>query len=215
MTDRPDPSPQSTTRRRTVLAAVTALVGSVAGCANYVTNSPETDAPESPESGPVPATVTETERQPDTPTPALNQTSFPVVRQGAPDASLPDTPLLGDDRALGLLTSPDWRESVNEAVLIDASRSFLSATDFDTETVVAFEMNLSDIGNLLALLSVDGVGTSSLDLSIRQLKVGSLNAEEYQLLLVRVPNRGTEPTRATATVTASDDTEPITVSTDG
>ena len=199
--------------RRDLLEASLALAVGTSGCLGLSTstNSKTTTTPEPTSSGTsrIPSTSTteesESTRSSSTTTateptnpPNLNRTPHPVSWQF--DTTRPPLGDNFDPRAV-LMTNDNWQERVNEAVLNDENRSFLSNTDYGTESVVAFQASLPDYGDRLILHSVEGVGTQSLTLVVEDWGPGpGANVEVQHLLLVRVPNRGTEPTSASVTL---------------
>lgn len=127
----------------------------------------------------------------------VNLSSYPVAWEW--DLS---TPALGDDLdpRTELLTTDDWHESLDDSTLSEESRSFLSETEFDAESVVAYQAVVRDALNWLVLHSVDGVGTTTVSLSVEERESESgVNVLVTLLLLVRVPNRSTEPNEVNVT----------------
>jgi hypothetical protein len=189
--------------RRHVLAGAVALSLGFTGCLGQL-DATNPDTTESSETSHDAKTGTATT------TPELNETRYPVAWQW-------DLPRRffekGRDPRVGLLTSDDWRDAVGESVLSTEARSFLSETDFDSETVVAFETRVSAGLNRLVLNFVDGVGTSTVTLAVEEWESRSgLNNSPLHLLLVRVPNQDVEPTVATVHLDTGEET--TTVSTD-
>ncbi|WP_276281245.1 hypothetical protein [Halorussus caseinilyticus] len=185
-------------KRRTVVAGAFAVCTSLTGClgssqsdADETTDKPTTDDPST--------TAT---------TPTVNETPHAVVGQW----NLPKNPFpAGEPPRVALLTDDDWGSRLREPVLSERSRSFLAATDFAENAVVAVSARVSAGKNRLVVESVEGVGTETLRLRIGEYEAGSgLNNAPLHLLLVRVPNRGTTPTRARATFALVGDAETVT-----
>lgn len=180
-------------KRRTVLTGALATSVSLAGCVRSLgrTNSPDD------ESTTHTSTSGETTVRDDTSTtPTVNETDYPVTSQLDLRQSAFES---GETPQVVVVSSDDWRERLRESILTDQTTSFLTETDFTSETVVAVSARVSAGRNRLVLESVRGVGTSTVRLRISEYESGSgLNNAPLHLLLVRVPNRGTEPTKTTA-----------------
>lgn len=145
----------------------------------------------------------------ETPTtkPELNKTSYPVVRQRDLDHSIFDG---GTEPRLRLFTTDNWMKHVDETVIAEKIRTFFGKTNFDSETVVGLETRVSGPSFWLILQSVTGVGTRSLQLQFEELETdGGLNVAPLNLVLVRVPNRGTDPTEVKATIDWNADIETV------
>lgn len=200
--------------RRDLLASAAGLAAGLAGCADvFGASNAGPDAPATPDPGPVSATDdTETDPPPATGTPEVNRTPYAVAAAWDVRRSLGD----GDAPRIALLATADWRARVDGNAMPERARSLLDATDFGTESVVALAVEVTQGHDRLVLESVDGVGTESVTLTVRVWDSGSgLQSAPLHLLAVRVPNRGTEPARAMASIDYDDGEGPVTVSTDG
>lgn len=177
-------------RRRTIITGAFTVTATLVGCLGSPrqtfrgeTGTRRTDSTTRASTpGDSPTTVT------------LNETPFEVAWQW--DLAKPAIEL-GEQPQVALLTSDEWRERIRGSVLNEPTRSLLEATDFATETVVALSARVAAGKNRLVLESVNGVGTGTVQLHVREYESGSgLNNAPLHLLLVRIPNRGTEPTTA-------------------
>ncbi|NEU59077.1 hypothetical protein [Halorussus sp. MSC15.2] len=139
--------------------------------------------------------------------PALNRTSYDVARQRDLDHSMLGS---GTEPILRLFTTDDWRKYVDESVASKEMRTFLDETDFGSESVIGLEARVSGQSFRLILQSVSGVGTQSLQLRFEELETnGGLNVSPLHLILVRVPNRGIQPTEANAVIDWNADIETV------
>lgn len=214
MTDDPRHAGPPSVGRRRLLASAAGLAAGLAGCVDvFGASNAGPDAPATPDPGPVAATDdTKTDPPPATGTPEVNRTPYVVAAAWDVRRSLGD----GDAPRIALFATTDWRTRVDAEVVPERARSLLDATDFGTESVVALAVGVTQGHDRLVLESVDGVGSPGVTLTVRVWDSGSgLQSAPLHLLAVRVPNRGTEPVRATASVDHYDGEEPVTVSTDG
>ncbi|WP_128477835.1 hypothetical protein [Halorussus pelagicus] len=190
-------------RRTVVVGTLTAFTG-LTGCLG----SSQTDTPsETTEKRTTDEPPTTEDSSTTVTTPAVNETPYAAVGQW----NLPKNPFSsGEPPRVALLTDGDWRSRLRESGLSDRSRSFLSETDFEENSVVAVSARVSAGKNRLVVESVEGVGTETLRLRLSEYESESgLNNAPLHLLLVRVPNRGTRPTQARATLALVGDTATI------
>jgi hypothetical protein len=140
--------------------------------------------------------MTETATTTDT-RPPLNETSYPVWRQEIEGQGLTEGATLKPE--LFLFTSKEWRSRRRDGALTEGSRRFAENTDFSSEAIVALEIQSGAGLNRWVVESVEGVRTTSLELRFWLWEShAGLNNDPRRLVLVRVPTRGTKPTKATA-----------------
>lgn len=196
------------TRRRELITALVAAAATLAGCAGQ-TGSTEnkTTTRTGTTSSTRTATTTTTDARP-----PFNETPHAVFRSDVKSDGI--TKGHSDDPVLVLLTTVDWKETVYEQGLRASTRSFIEETDFSSEAVVGLQENVGAGLNRWIVESVDGIGTTSLELRFRLWESGSgLNNDPRRLVLVRIPNRGTKPTKATAHLQYdADSTKPVSTS---
>jgi hypothetical protein len=192
---------ERTRSRRGVLSAV-AISTLFGGC---LATAERADAPPArAESG---ASAAET--QTDTPTPTItevpNETEYPVDHPNERERENYG-PLLSEQRgAVHPVRSEDeWRQLVTEAPAYDTGEefidhSFITRTDFDTETVVVSEQVFNG-GEVARLQSVETLSSAHLWLRVKRAGTPVHNGAVYRYVFLRLPIDGRELKRVTVTL---------------
>lgn len=182
-----------TTRRQLLVSVVVTTVG-LSGCTESNSQRKPADNESTPDRS-ITATTTEPETTTNNnTTTSLNETSYPLAQQGASGQYWD-----GRSATVYLFTNNDWQTTFSESGLTDDSRSLLEATDYESHSIVAVIAAVSNPARRWILESVTGVGTKYLTLKIREnIGKSGVNRAEGRLVLIRLPNQGTQPKQVTA-----------------